>query len=39
MIIQGTIGTEKFFLIYFVSHALSISSVDGNSPLILLAPT
>jgi hypothetical protein len=39
MIIQGTIGTRKSFLIHCLSHALSTSSVDGNSPLLLLAPT
>jgi ATP-dependent DNA helicase PIF1 len=39
MIIQGTAGTGKSFLIHSISHALSTSSVDGNSPLLLLAPT
>ena len=39
MIIQGTAGTGKSFLIHSISHALYTSSVDGNSPLLLLAPT
>jgi DNA replication protein DnaC len=39
MIIQGTAGTGKSFLIHCISHALSTSSANGNSPLLLLAPT
>jgi hypothetical protein len=36
MIVQGTGGTGKYFLIHCISHALSTSSVDGNNPLLLI---
>jgi ATP-dependent DNA helicase PIF1 len=39
MIIQGTAGTGKSFLIHCISHALSASVANGHSPLLLLAPT
>jgi len=39
MIIQGTAGTGKSFLIESISHAPSTSTATGESPLLLLAPT
>ena len=39
MIIQGTVGTRKYFLIHCISHALSASVANGHSPLLLLTPT
>jgi hypothetical protein len=34
MIVQGIAGTGKSFLIHCISHALSTSSADGNSPFL-----
>ena len=39
MIIQGTTGTRKSYLIHCISHALAASTTSGKSPLLLLAPT
>ena len=39
MIIQGTVGTGKSFLIHYISHALSTSIDNGRSLFLLLAPT
>ena len=38
MIIQGTVGTGKSFLIHYTFEALSNSSRDGRSPFLLLVP-
>jgi hypothetical protein len=37
MIIYGIVDTRKYFLIHSISHELSTSLCDQNSPLILLA--
>jgi hypothetical protein len=39
MIIQGTTGTRKSYLIGAIKHALEIESLPHKSPLLLLAPT
>ena len=39
MIIQGTVGTGKSFLIHCIFEDLSNFSSDGRIPLLLLAPT
>ena len=38
MIIQGTVGTGKSYLIHCISHALASSTTSEKSPLLLLAP-
>ena len=39
MIIQGTVGTRKSYLIHYISHALASSMTSEKGPLLLLAPT
>ena len=39
MIIQGTAGTGKYYLIGCLQAAFSSSSTNNSSPLLLLAPT
>ena len=39
MIIQGTAGTGKYYLIHCIGHEFSMHSIDGKIPLLLLAPT
>lgn len=39
MIIPSTAGIGKYSLIGCISHALCSSKTNGNSPLLLLAPT
>lgn len=39
MIIQGTAGTRKSYLIGCIKHAMEIGSIPNNNPLLLLAPT
>jgi hypothetical protein len=38
MIIQGTVGTGKSYLIGAIKHAMEIDSLPNKSPLLLLAP-
>ena len=39
MIIQGTAGTGKSYLINTIKKALYSQAVTGHNPLLLLAPT
>ena len=39
MIVHGTMGTGKSFLIHCIFESLSNSSSDGRIPLLLLVPT
>ena len=39
MIIQGTAGTGKSYLIGAIKHAMETDSLPNKSPLLLLAPT
>jgi hypothetical protein len=39
MIIQGTAGTGKSYLIHCIKEALSSQATSGHSPILLLAPT
>jgi hypothetical protein len=39
MIIQGTAGIGKSYLIHYIKETLSSQAPSGHSPLLLLAPT
>jgi hypothetical protein len=39
LIIQGTIGTGKFYLIVDIKYAMEIDSLPNKGPSLLLAPT
>ena len=39
MIIQGTAGIGKYYLIHCIGHEFSMHSINGKIPLLLLAPT
>jgi len=39
MIVEGTAGTGKSYLIHCISKELNSHSINGNSPFLLLTPT